>query len=79
LLVPQAAVTELQGTYQVAVVGGDNKVRIQNVQIGPQVGASWIVNQGLEVGDHVVVGGIQYAREGATVNPTLAAATKGAR
>lgn len=76
LLVPQAAVTELQGINQVAVVGGDNKVRIQNVQIGSQTGADWIVNQGLEVGDRVVVGGIQYARQGATVNPVLVAAAK---
>jgi membrane fusion protein (multidrug efflux system) len=79
LLLPQAAVTDLQGVNQVAVVGGDNKVRIQNVQIGSQVGADWIVNQGLEVGAHVVVGGIQFARQGATVNPMLVAATKGAR
>jgi len=76
LLVPQAAVTELQGVYQVAVVGGDNKVRIQNVQIGSQTGADWIVNQGLEVGDRVVVGGMQYARQGATVNPMPVGATK---
>src|ERR1019366_476706 len=48
LLVPQAAVTELQGIYQVAVVGKDNKVSIQNVQIGSQVGADWIVKQNLE-------------------------------
>jgi membrane fusion protein (multidrug efflux system) len=76
LLVPQAAVTELQGVFQAAVVGGDNKVSIQNVQIGSQVGADWIVNQGLEAGDRVIVGGMQNARQGATVNPMLVAATK---
>jgi membrane fusion protein, multidrug efflux system len=69
LLAPQAAVTELQGSYQVAVVGSDNKVKIQTVRIGPQVGPDWIINQGLEVGDRVVVGGTQFARPGATVNP----------
>jgi membrane fusion protein (multidrug efflux system) len=79
LLVPQAAVTELQGVNQVAVVGRDNKVRIQNVQLGSQVGANWIVNQSLEAGDRVVVGGIQYAREGTTVNPMPVTATKGAQ
>jgi len=79
LLVPQAAVTELQGTFQVAIVGGDNKVRIQNVQIGPQVGANWLVNQGVEAGDRVVVAGIQYARPGATVNPMPVAAAPGER
>jgi membrane fusion protein (multidrug efflux system) len=79
LLVPQTAVTELQGVFQVAVVGGDNKVKIQNVQIGAQSGADWIVNQGLEAGDRVVVGGMQYARQDAIVNPMLASVTKGTR
>lgn len=79
VLVPQAAVTELQGGFQAAVVGSDNKVRIQNVQLGSQVGTDWIVKQGLEVGDRVVVGGMQYARQGATVNPMPVAANKEAR
>jgi len=79
LLVPQAAVTELQGVNQVAVVGGDNKVKIQNVQLGSQVGGEWIVSQGLEFGEHVVVGGMQYARDGAVVSPSLVTATKGAQ
>jgi membrane fusion protein (multidrug efflux system) len=69
VLVPQAAVTELQGSFQVAVVGPDNKVKIQNIQIGAQVGSEWIVTQGLESGDRVIVGGMQYARPGAVVNP----------
>ena len=71
LLVPQAAVTELQGTFQVAVVGSDNKVKIQNVQVGSQVGSEWIVTQGLSASDRVMVGGLQYARDGATVTPQL--------
>jgi membrane fusion protein, multidrug efflux system len=71
LLVPQAGVTELQGTFQAAVVGSDNKVRIQNLQVGSQVGPNWIVTQGISPGERVVVGGIQYARQGATVNPEL--------
>jgi RND family efflux transporter MFP subunit len=69
ILVPQAGVTELQGTFQAAVVGADNKVTIQNIQVGSEVGADWIVMQGLNVGDRVVVGGMQYARPGATVTP----------
>jgi membrane fusion protein (multidrug efflux system) len=76
LLVPQTAVTEVQGIFQVAIVGDDNKVRIQNVQIGPQVGPNWLVNQGVEAGDRVVVGGMQYARPGATVNPMPVAAVQ---
>jgi membrane fusion protein (multidrug efflux system) len=69
ILVPQAGVTELQGTFQAAVVGPDNKVTIQNIQVGSQVGADWIVTQGINAGDRVIVGGMQYARPGATVTP----------
>jgi RND family efflux transporter MFP subunit len=78
ILVPQAAVTELQGTFQTAVVGPDNKVTIQNIQVGSQVGADWIVTQGVNAGDHVIVGGMQYARPGATVTPVPAPATAAA-
>lgn len=69
ILVPQAGVTELQGTYQAAIVGTDNKVTIQNIQVGSQIGADWIVTQGVNAGDRVIVGGLQYARPGATVTP----------
>ena len=48
-------------------------------RLGSQVGGDWIVNQGLEAGDRVVVGGMQYAREGATVNPMPVSASKGAQ
>ena len=74
LLVPQAAVTELQGTSQVALVGSDNKVKIQPVQVGPQVGSDVIVTQGVNASDRVMVGGMQYARPGAPVNPEVAQA-----
>ena len=69
LLVPQRAVTELQGNYQVAVVGTDNKVTIRPVKVGDRVGTMWIVAQGLKPGEHVVVEGVQKVREGAVVNP----------
>jgi RND family efflux transporter MFP subunit len=72
LLVPQSAVTELQGSYRVAVVGRDNKVAIQPVQVGAQVGADAIITQGLKAGDRVVVAGTQAARDGATVTPVSA-------
>jgi RND family efflux transporter MFP subunit len=75
ILVPQAGVTELQGTFQAAIVGADNKVTIQNIQVGSQVGADWIVTQGINVGDRVIVGGMQYARPGATVTPVPVPAT----
>lgn len=77
LLVPQAAVIELQGNFQVAVVGPDNKVKIQPVQVGAQVGSDSIISSGLSAGEHVMVGGMQYARPGATVNPETVAATAG--
>jgi RND family efflux transporter MFP subunit len=73
LLVPQRAVNELQGSYQVAVVDGQNKVSIQTVQVGEQVGADWIIKQGLKPGERVVVEGIQKVRPGMQVNPKPAA------
>jgi membrane fusion protein (multidrug efflux system) len=69
LLVPQRAVTELQGTYQVAVVGSDNKVIIQPVTVGPRSGSSWVIQDGLKPGDRVVAEGIQKVREGSPVIP----------
>jgi membrane fusion protein (multidrug efflux system) len=69
LLVPQRAVTELQGTTQVAIVGPDNKVHIQPVKMGRRVDHEWIVEEGLKAGDKIIVEGIQKAREGAVVNP----------
>ena len=76
LLVPQAGVTELQGTYQIAVVGPDNKVKVQQVKVGPQVGSDWIITEGIGPSDKVVVGGLQYARPGATVKPEAAPAAE---
>jgi RND family efflux transporter MFP subunit len=69
LLVPQRAVTELQGTTQVAVVGPDNKVHIQSVKMGRRIDHDWIVEAGLKAGDHIVVEGVQKVREGGLVNP----------
>lgn len=69
LLVPQRAVTELQGTYQVAVVGPDNKAHVQPVKMGRRIEQEWIVEDGLHAGERVVVEGVQKVREGMTVNP----------
>jgi RND family efflux transporter MFP subunit len=69
LIVPQRAVTELQGSYQVAVVGETNRVQLQTVKVGDQVGANWIIESGLKSGDRVVVEGTQKAKAGAIVNP----------
>lgn len=69
MLVPQRAVTDMQGKYLVAVVGSDNKVGIRPVQVGEQVGSDWIVSKGLNPGDRIVAEGIQKVKEGVTVNP----------
>ena len=67
MVIPQEAVTELQGSYQVAVVGDDNKVSIRPVQMDQRIGAMWEVTQGLKPGDKVVVQGVQKVREGSAV------------
>jgi RND family efflux transporter MFP subunit len=67
MVVPQEAVNELQGSYQVAVVDQNNKVSIRPVKMGERIGAMWEVTEGLKPGDKVVVQGLQKAREGSTV------------
>jgi RND family efflux transporter MFP subunit len=69
LLVPQRAVTELQGGYQVAVVDGENKVSIRMVKVGDRVGNRWVIAEGLKRGERVVAEGIQKVRPGMPVNP----------
>jgi RND family efflux transporter MFP subunit len=76
LLVPQRAVSELQGSYQVAVVGSDNKVNIRPVKVGERVGTMWIIEEGLKPGERVVVEGLQKVRPGAPVNPKPMDASK---
>jgi RND family efflux transporter MFP subunit len=77
LLVPQRAVSELQGGYQVAVVDGDSKVNIRTVMVGDRVGSDWIITQGLKPGENVVAEGVQKVRPGMRVNakPFAAEAT----
>ena len=67
LLVPQRAVTEMQGRYLVAVVGADGKVSIHPVQAGEVVGTDWVVQGDLKAGDQVIAEGVQKIREGAQV------------
>jgi len=67
LVIPQEAVNELQGNFQVAVVDQNNKVSIRPVKMGERLGAMWEVTEGLKPGDKVVVEGLQKAREGSTV------------
>jgi len=69
LLVPQQAVFDTQGTRQLAVVGGDNKVSIRPVTLGETVGHDWIVSEGVQPGERVVVDGLQKVRPGMQVDP----------
>ena len=70
LLIPQQAVSELQGVYQVGVVGADNKVTVKTVKLGPLFGDMWVVDSGLQLGESVIVDGLQRVRTGVTVAPT---------
>jgi len=70
LLVPQAAVNQQQGTYQVTVVGADNRVQLRTVEVGPRVGTLWVITTGLKPGERVVAVGAEKAKEGELVNPT---------
>jgi len=76
LLVPQRAIIELQGSYQVAVVGDENKVNIRPITVGERVGKFWIVNQGVKAGERVVVEGLMKVRDGAPVKPVPAGSDK---
>jgi RND family efflux transporter MFP subunit len=69
LLIPQRAVMELQGSYQVAVVDSANKVGIRTVKVGDRIGTMWIVAEGLKAGERVVAEGVQQARAGTQVSP----------
>jgi membrane fusion protein (multidrug efflux system) len=70
LLVPQAAVNQQQGTYQVTVVGADNRAQLRTVEVGPRVRTLWVITSGLKPGERVVVAGAEKAKEGELVNPT---------
>jgi membrane fusion protein (multidrug efflux system) len=86
VVVPQRAMNELQGNFQVAVVGTDNKVSIRTVKPGVKTGSIVMITEGLQPGERVVVEGIQKVKDGMTVNaklvtmesPTAPAAPEGA-
>ena len=69
LLVPQRAVAELQGGFQVAVVGPDHKADVRNVQAGQRIGSLWVIERGLHPGERVVVEGFSRAKSGTVVRP----------
>jgi membrane fusion protein (multidrug efflux system) len=71
LLVPQRAVQDLQGLYQVGIVGADDAVTVQNVQVGDRFGTFWVITKGLKPGERVIVEGLEKVRAGEKVTPTV--------
>ena len=71
VVVPQRAVNELQGNFQVAVVGSDNKVAIRTVKPGVKTGSLVVISEGLQPGERIVVEGLQKVKDGMTVNPKI--------
>jgi membrane fusion protein (multidrug efflux system) len=67
LIVPQKAVSEMQGSFSVAVVTPENKVQIRRVEVGSRVGKNWIITQGVNAGERVIVEGVQKVTEGSEV------------
>jgi membrane fusion protein (multidrug efflux system) len=67
VVVPQRAVAEVQGSYQLAIVGADGKAEIRPVKTGPRTGTDWVISSGLKAGEKVVVEGIQKVKSGAPV------------
>ncbi len=71
VLVPQRCVTELQGTYEVAVVDAKNAISVRKVKVGDRVGPLWVVDAGLAPGEEVVSDGTSKVRDGMPVSPTI--------
>jgi multidrug efflux pump subunit AcrA (membrane-fusion protein) len=71
LLIPQRAVADIQGDYQVAVVEKDNKVSMRKVKVGQRVGPMWVIENGLNPGEFVVADGGMKVRDGSRVNPNV--------
>jgi len=76
-MIPQRAVNELQGSYQVAVIGSDNIVQIRSVMLGPQLGSDLIITSGINPNERVVTEGVSKLKDGMRVSPqsTTVAAT----
>lgn len=71
ILIPQRAVSELQGGYRVFVIGDDGKVEMRPVELGPQVGRMVLVNSGVQAGERIAIEGLLSLRPGMTVQPSL--------
>jgi membrane fusion protein, multidrug efflux system len=75
VLIPQRAVNELQGIYQVAVVGAGNKAEVRMVKPGARVGTDWMIDEGIRAGESVVIEGFSRVKDGQAVTPLPAPAT----
>jgi membrane fusion protein (multidrug efflux system) len=75
ILIPQRCIMELQGLHNVFVVNADNTVTTREVTVGPKVGSSWLISDGLKPGEKVIYEGLQKVRDGATVTPTVVEVT----
>ncbi len=69
IVIPQRAVNELQGVYQIAVVGTGNIAEVRPVKLGARIGSNWIVEEGLGAGEHVVIEGFSRVKDGQPVAP----------
>jgi RND family efflux transporter MFP subunit len=78
LLIPQQAVSELQGSFQAAIVDRNNAVNIQAIKVGDQIGSSWVILNGLNPGDRLIIDGIQKVTTGMRVKPKLSQQKPGA-
>jgi membrane fusion protein (multidrug efflux system) len=72
VIIPQRAVNELQGVYQVAVIGNGNVAEVRPVKLGARVGSNWIVEEGLRAGEQVVIEGFSRVKDGQPVTPKMA-------
>jgi len=77
LLVPQAAVSQQQGSYQVTVISSDNRAQLRTVEVGPRVGTLWVITSGVKPGERVAAVGAEKTKEGQLVNPTPYKETEG--
>jgi membrane fusion protein (multidrug efflux system) len=77
LLVPQRSVTDTQGSYLVAVVEPNNRIRFTPVKVGDRIGSDWVIDQGLKPGERVVTDGLFKITPGGLVNPLVS--QKGAK
>ena len=71
ILIPQRCVSELQGTFSVFLVDENNKIERREVKVGPKVRDFWLITEGLKPGEKIVYEGLQLARDGVVVEPTV--------